>query len=223
MQAYWLNKEGNESIIVFMLGWASDHIILDSALPKGYDAVCIYDYRDIDRYMENGVEEFFFDNDIRPESYAKSCLIAWSFGVWAAEMLFKDIEFDKAVAFNGTPFPVHDTYGIPPRVMDVTIRGLARGGMEAFNQKTYGEYYSVYSDILCPDETEEYVAELKTLSECSRKPYTPSIQWDKAVIGTEDKIFPVENMTCYWNGLAELLPLYHFPFISSEIISKQIG
>lgn len=207
-----------------MLGWASDHIILDNALPEGYDAVCIYDYRDIGRYTDGDadIDAFLFENDIRPESYGESYLIAWSFGVWAAEVLFRDTEFDKAIAFNGTPFPVHDSYGIPPRIMDVTIRGLARGGLDMFNRKTYGEYYPVYSDVLCPRETEEYISELQILGICAQKPYTPAIKWDKAVIGTEDKIFPVENMMRYWNGVAELLPLYHFPFTDGRLIFEQI-
>lgn len=222
MQAHWINKDGNRGIIIFMLGWASHHSLIENHIPKGYDAVCIYDYRDIADYIE-GNNYFLQDNDIRPENYAESYLFAWSFGVWASEIFFSDTEFDKAVAINGTPFPVHDSYGIPPRIMDITISGLSNKGLELFDRKTYGEHCGEYTEKHYPGTAGDYTAELEILNEYARMPYNPAIKWDKAIISINDKIFPVENMKCYWNGLAELLPLYHFPFIDGKLISNHLG
>lgn len=221
MQAHWLNKEGNSSIIVFVLGWASDWPIADNILPKGYDAVCIYDYRGIGHYIDSDrMDDFLLNNDIKPESYGESYLVAWSFGVWVSEMLFKNTEFSKAIALNGTPFPVHDLFGIPTRVMDVTIHGLMKSGMELFDKRTYGEHSDKFPHKHYSGTKDDYVYELELLNEYARAEYHPAIKWDKAIIGTEDKIFPVENMKRYWNTLGDLLPLQHFPFINSEIITN---
>lgn len=56
-------------------------------------------------------------------SYGQITLLAWSFGVWVAEQVCRDIPFRRAVALNGTPLPVDARYGIPPQAMAVTRQG----------------------------------------------------------------------------------------------------
>lgn len=205
MEKYWITRAGNDRLIVFVLGWAADHSVVAHIRPAGYDILAIYDYCEME--------------PVELERYSEKYLFAWSFGVWAAEQLFAHADFTRAVAFNGTPFPVSDTYGIAPRRLDATIRGLSAGGMEAFERRAYGVSYEA---LKSPRTLEENIEELETLKELSIKPYRPAIRWDKAVIGTEDVIFPPENMQNYWSVSAEVLPLPHYPFADAEIILREI-
>lgn len=50
MQKYWLKREGNERLILFMLGWACSHRAVSHFLPAGYDVLAVYDYRTIEPF-----------------------------------------------------------------------------------------------------------------------------------------------------------------------------
>lgn len=210
MEKYWINRDGNDRLIVFALGWAADHNIIAHIRPTGYDILAIYDYRSIEPV---GMEL---------NHYSTKYLFAWSFGVWAAEQFFAHTDFTRAVAFNGTPFPVSNTLGIAPRRLDATIRGLRTGGMETFEKRAYGPSYEILAKHLSPRTLKENIEELEILRELSMKPYTPRIGWDCAVIGSDDVIFPPENMQNYWSSRAEILPLPHYPFADAGIILREI-
>lgn len=210
MEKYWIARAGNDRLIVFVLGWAADHSVVAHIKPDGYDVLAIYDYR----AMEPVGTEL--------ERYSEKYLFAWSFGVWAAEQLLAGVGFARAVAFNGTPFPVSDTYGIAPRRLDTTIRGLHAGGMEPFEKRAYGASYEIMAKNLSPRPLEDNIAELETLRRRSTEPYRPEISWDRAVIGSGDVIFPPENMRNYWSVRAEVLPLPHYPFADAEIILREL-
>lgn len=215
MEKHWLSCQGEENLLVIVLGWAADWKIVEHIQPKEFDVVCLYDYRQIATSEELSEETF-------TKKYKNRYLFAWSFGVWVAENIFAGQRFDHSVAFNGTPFPVDKQYGIDPRVMEVTIRGLERGGMEQFNRRTYGQHYDRFESRLSTRSLEDNIAELRNLQKLSVMPYSPSIEWDKAIVGSEDSIFPPQNMKCFWGDQAQILPLPHYPFADSKQILEYL-
>lgn len=212
MEFHWIRREGNSRLLLFVLGWAADHCCVEHVVPAGCDAAAIYDYRDMalaDRSFMDG--------------YDKVVLLAWSFGVWVAEQLFRGDEFSRRVALGGTPLPLDERYGLAPRRAAVTLQGIRLKGTGSFNRAAYGEYYDRLAGVLSPRGLEADIDELEHLITVSAEPYTPHLDWDRAIVGDRDTIFRPENMTAYWRERAEVLPLPHYPFGDGKLISGIVG
>ena len=212
MQKHWLIKNNNPSIIIFALGWAADHHAVEHIQPQGYDILCLYDYR---------TTESLTHSDIL-KKYDKRYLFAWSFGVWAAEQIFQNTKFTKAVALCGTPYPVNDRYGIPEKIMSVTLRGIMAMGTERFNKRAYGESCERLAQFPETRTMEEKYNELQTLARMSLQPYAPTIEWDKAIIATRDVIFPKQNVENYWQDKGIEMDIPHYPFEKSTIVTENL-
>lgn len=235
MQAVWINphpdtRPAQRGVIVFAAGWAgSDELVRHLARPEGYDLLCLFDYRSLPSAAE--ARELYAQ--IAP--YRHKHLIAWSFGVWAAERIFGDTDllWDGAVAVNGTPIPVHDTYGIPVRAFAVTERSIATAGTGKFLERMCGtpetlrEYYKHRSTR----GIEEIGEELRRLREGAAETAAVSTTthpgfWTRAVVGAKDAIFPPANMTRYWTeaGVPILhdAELPHYPLAEADILSRLI-
>lgn len=217
-------------VVVFAAGWAgSDELVRHLALPQGYDLLCLFDYRSFPSVTE--ACELYAQ--IAP--YRHKYLIAWSFGVWAAERIFGEADWvwDGAVAVNGTPLPVHDAYGIPVRAFAVTVRSIEGAGTGRFLERMCGtqevlrEYYKHRSTR----GLEEIGEELRRLRDgAAETAETVSVPhagfWTGAVAGTEDAIFPPENMMRYWTEAGvrvtagEGMP--HYPLADGEFLMRWI-
>ncbi len=214
MQETWLTQEGNDYLILFVLGWASTPNAICRIAPSGYDILAIYNYTDIAPLQAQ-----------RFDSYKRIYLFAWSFGVWAAERICRDLPLYRAIALNGTPFPVDDRYGMRLRVVLRTMQGLARVGMTPFNEKAYGGVRSI-PDGPFPDRSiEDKITELNRLAEWSKADSEACLTWDKAYIGTKDEIFPPSKMEAYWKsvGLGTFFESFHYPFADPSIVLNQLG
>lgn len=201
-------------MVIFVLGWGCDHNCIGhlfEQIPSEYDVLCIYDLRQVE-----SVEDM--------SSYKHRYLFAWSFGVWAAEQIFADsaTTFTRAIALCGSPYPVSEEYGIAPKIMEITIKGIERAGIEQFNRRTYGEYYNTIRERLVGRPLGELVDELRILYQRSQEPYTPKIAWDKCIVGSNDVIFQSEKLLNYWAIRAEILPLPHYPFESVNLILQEL-
>lgn len=228
MELHWLRREGCDGLVLFVLGWAADHRVVEHIRPEGCDVLVVYDYADGIGSREElaGIVA----------GYRRAWLFAWSFGVWVAERLLSGVTFTRAVALNGTPRPVDQLYGIEPRRMAVTMRGLRAGGMEPFDRRAYGEHFERMKPILSPRPLSQNIAELEYLVDASaasapRAEHSAEptahigealLRWDKAFIGSGDEIFSPENMLRFWGSRAEIIPLPHYPFADGEIIEKEI-
>lgn len=213
MEFHWLRRGQNDRLVLFVLGWAADYRVVEHIGLPGCDVLAVYDYGG---GLDDGLAE-------KIAGYGDVRLLAWSFGVWVAERLLAGVELTRAVALNGTPVPVDALYGIEPRRMAVTLRGLKAGGMEAFDRRAYGEHFDRLRPVLSPRPQERNIAELEYLVEASAAGHAASLRWDKAIVGSEDLIFPSENMVRYWGSRAEVLPLPHYPFADGGLIEKEIG
>lgn len=155
--------------------------------------------------------------------YNNIYLIAWSFGVWAAEQIFAKTttEFTRAIALNGTPLPCDERLGIGLKRLKITLQGLQSRGLEEFQRRAYGEYYEELRPVLSERKLQDDIDELSALIARSLRPHTPSIKWDTAVVGSQDTIFPPANQLAYWENRAEtrvkIVSLPHYPFALPEL------
>ncbi len=209
MEKHWLRHEGGERLAVFVLGWAADFSVVEHLDPTGCDVLAVYDFRELDQLVI--------------DSYSDVYLFAWSFGVRVAEEIIGTQKLTRAVALNGTPRPVDERFGIAPRRMTATLRGLVAGGMEAFERRAYGEYYDAVHTRLSPRGLDANILELRQLCVLAETDFDPKIEWDRAIVGERDEIFTPENQLAYWGSRAEIVPLPHYPFGDRNLIEREIG
>ncbi len=214
MKQDWLVKEGNEDLIIYMLGWAATpNAVLHIATP-GCDVLACYDHRELAPLR---AEDF--------ARYRRIYLFAWSFGVWVSEQCCRELPLYRAIALNGTPFPVDERYGMRLRVVLRSMRGMAKTGGNPFADA--GGEGVRYSPAGPYDELsiEEKIDELNQLAGRSREDSAARLRWHTAYIGSKDEIFPPANMRAYWEplGIAREFDSYHYPFAQPAVVTDNLG
>lgn len=215
MQEDWLiQDEKNDDLVIFMLGWAATPNAVYHIRPAGCDVLALCDHRTMaplapDRFVR----------------YRRIYLFAWSFGVWVAEQCCRALPLHKAIALNGTPFPVDDRWGMRLRVVMRTMQGLARVGMNPFNEKAYGGVRYIPDGPFADRPIEAKIDELTLLAERSKADSAAHLRWDAAYIGTKDEIFPPDKMRDYWHsvGLGTEFESYHYPFADADIVLRHLN
>jgi len=213
MQETWLKKEGQQDCVIFVLGWAATpNAIAHINIPNA-DVLCCYEHREISLLKADD-----FSN------YRRITLFAWSFGVWVSEQICAHLPLYKAIAFNGTPFPVDDRYGMRLRVVMRTAQGIAKVGIKPFQEKTYGALRYIPEGPFEETSLDEKVLELTSLAEASKEATESRIAWTQAYIGDKDEIFLPLKMWAYWEtrGLGIGFDSYHYPFSDPQLILSLI-
>lgn len=211
MQKHWLTRRpGNKHLLLVALGWAGSPAA-SPPTPPGYDALCLYDYRALEQ-LDPGVYA----------AYEHLDLAAWSFGVMVAERVARGLPLRRKLAFNGSPKPVDDHFGIPVRSFLVTLKGLRRAGTDLFFERVYGGSGRVPAAHLPERTLEELVAELEVLYETSQKPVPDEFSWDAAFIGKRDAIFPPKNLQAYWRSKGRLFDGPHYPFDDTSLLASAL-
>ena len=185
MNIYKQTKTGNSQLLLVFSGWAaSPEVFRQLETEPDTDLWICYDYRGMD-----------FEGEAL-SGYRKIRLVAWSLGVWAASVVFgkKPVSFTEAIAVNGTPCPVHDQWGIPETIFRGTLDNVTEEGMRRFNR----------------EELEYLYAEIKKASPASAL----FNGWTQALISSEDRIFPTENLRAFWQGRCPITEIEapHYPF-----------
>ena len=172
------------SLILCLAGWStSPELFRHLEVPEQTDLWIAYDYRTL-----------AFEETFAP--YKEVHLVAWSLGVWVATRLWAGHRsFTTATALNGTPFPMHDTLGIPTAIFEGTLHHISEEGMRRFNRRMCGdkETFNRYSE-LSPRPLEEIKEELESLynqilpEKLESADPRISTFWDQAILSTEDKI-----------------------------------
>lgn len=216
MRVNWIVKEGHEKLVVIALGWgASPEVINNQIYDDNYDVVAFYDYNALDVNVLEIVE-----------GYKEVSLLAWSFGVWASDNLFRDFKFTRAVAVGGTPKPIDRKYGIHPRIFDVTLKAVLTEGVVKFIVRMCGKYLKEYLKHFSLRDLEDCRRELEVLNKMGRETYTPKIEWDEMVGFGKDLIFPHKSIQNYCADFGfkyscvESSP--HYPFYDKEFIRCKI-
>ncbi len=214
MQETWLKKEDSQDLVIYILGWGtSPNAVFPIQHPDGFDVLCCCDYAD---WYELEPERF--------AQYRRIYLFAWSFGVWIAEQCCSKLPLYKAIALNGTPYPVSKDYGMRLRVVKRTVQGLARVGIGAFQEKAFGPNADLPEGPYPERPIQALVDELDILAEASENNCPENIQWDAAYIADKDEIFRPANMWAYWQtrDLGKGFDSYHYPFTNHSLILNHL-
>jgi biotin synthesis protein BioG len=215
VQYYWLNKQANKKLILFFAGWGFDENPFKFLDCGEYDVLMFYDYQNIESRLPDELS-----------GYKEINLIAWSMGVFAAYLLFSrsEIKLNKKIAVNGTVYPVHDEFGIPVKIFELTRKHAAAGLREKFYKNVFEEDFERYMQNPVKRTIENRTAELESLYELiKQQPRPERAFYDRAVTGVNDKIIPAKNQLAFWQLPTVTLEAGHFPFYNykswSEILA----
>ena len=188
-------------------------------LPDQCDLLALYDYRDLEQSDDLA--------DLPWDSYEAVTIVAWSLGAWAAEQVVPHWSIlptkQRLIAVAGSPYPMHDQWGIPKQIFVGTLEGLTDENRQRFNRRMCGgKRYKQLYDILSERPTTELRDELQAVYDSLATPEasgsTPHtrLAWDLAIIGERDQIFPAKNLSTLWKAVnvpTLLLPDgYHYLF-----------
>ncbi len=140
-------------------------------------------------------------------------------GVWAAEQFISqhtNLPIAKTIAINGTARPVDATLGISPENNIATRDNWSEASRAKFNLRMTGGKSALQAatPFLSARSLSDQRDELSAII-AAQQNNAPQRQWDKAFIGLQDKIFPLENMRRYWLSFANStieLDMPHWPF-----------
>ena len=188
-------------------------------LPDQCDLLALYDYRILELSDDLA--------DLPWNSYEAVTIVAWSLGVWAAEQVVPHLSIlptkQRLIAVAGSPYPMHNQWGIPNQIFIGTLEGLTDENRQRFNRRMCGgKRYKQLYDILSERPTTELRDELQAVYDSLATPEasesTPHtrLAWDLAIIGERDQIFPAKNLSTLWKAVnvpTLLLPDgYHYLF-----------
>lgn len=209
MQLFHSNN-GKKSLIIFFSGWALDFSSFAPQFSSEHDLLFVWDYRNTD---------FTFDFS----SYSKIISISYSYGVFMSQ--FVDLpQLKENIAINGTPYPINKTYGISPKMFELTLKTLNEKTIEKFYKNMFltTDQYDQFTKIntykptitVLKDELEN-IKNLANTEQKNLRAYT------KAIISTNDRIFPSKAQLEYWKTASNTKTLEissgHFPFIANNM------
>lgn len=207
MKQIFLKKTQSPELLLFCSGWGADDHLFNHTLPPEWDYLICFDYR-----------ELRFDYSLL-KGYSSVRLLGWSMGVWAAEQVFakcQDIPWSYKLAFNGTPRPIDDLYGIPDKIFATTTENFSPLTLVKFRRRMCGGTEGVKQFLSHQPyrSLEELGTELKELQKLVKE-HKPdvSLTWDKVIVGTQDKIIPTKNQQRYWketSATIEERPMEHY-------------
>lgn len=194
MKHYFLNKKNQSKLILFFCGWGNDYHPFLNLDCENNDVLMFYDYRDLK--TEINFQELL-------ASYKEVHLISWSLGVFVANHLFQDVPFSSTTAINGTLQAMDDRLGIPVAIFDGTIQLFNERNRDKFFKRMclHPEAITFFEKNKPERELSEQLEELKILRDLILNHPPQKNIYNRAIIGTEDAIFPPQNMIHYWKGL----------------------
>lgn len=193
MNYKWINKINTDKLIIFFNGWGMDEKIISHLDCEDYNVIVFYDYNNL-------------DIDIDLSSYREKHLIAWSMGTMIAT-LFDFGSMESATAICGTPLAIDDTYGIPERIYNLTIRGFSETSSQKFMERMFIERPDLKT--FSNRTFESKLSELKQMLM-----YKPNrdFKYTKAIVADSDKIIPTKNQLNYWDNPI-IINSGHCPFM----------
>lgn len=208
----------NIRLILIFSGWSTTPGFYKDLFAEGWDIMVVYDY------SEPNLEISQF------QKYSTIFILAWSLGVAAAETVSHILPKNKiaaSFAVNGTCFPADDLFGIPEEIYDGTRDNLSVKNLRRFRMRMGAREFADLTFMLDTEREEKQAIErlqneLTILRNGSQE---RAIKWNRAYIGTEDRIFPPSNQTAAWEKDANKPQIIHLPeghYISLQKIIREI-
>jgi ubiquinone/menaquinone biosynthesis C-methylase UbiE len=207
MNKLYLNNGEASRLILIFLGWGFPPEAFSRLEKSGYHILLVSGYDD--SFSLSEVETFIQAQratDATPR-YEEVVVIGWSFGVKAAELFLAQskLPITLRLAVNGTEFHIDDERGIPQTIFNGTLEGLTDKSLSKFLLRSCGSK-QLYDELFDNQGAEYAARNLETLRSQLRwfatlppVPATPDRHlWDKAIIGTNDRIFPAQNQEKAW-------------------------
>jgi biotin synthesis protein BioG len=225
MKAEWIVRRKDPDLLLFFNGWGMDRRLADHLVSAcserqapGPDIVLLYDYRDLT------LPEWLGEAIAGVRSVD---LLAWSLGVWVAAHAGLD-RVDRAVAVNGTCFPVDATRGIPPEIFKGTLEQWSDASRARFDRRMFARvsperYQPLRSARLSGEQQEELrvIGEAVSAGQGTRRSIW---RYSKAFVGGADLIFMPENQRRAWHEIGvpviEIAEMPHFPFFHLDTLQE---
>lgn len=211
MKQSFIIKRQVPRLLLFFAGWGMDEAPFADFCPEDTDFMICYDYRTFD-----------FDETLI-SGYSSITLIAWSMGVYAAAHTLQNsvLPIDRRIAVNGTMKPVSNDKGIPPSVYQLTLDTLSERSLQKFRLRMCGSG-ALYNDFMqhAPNRSvKELGDELVHIWETALQSPPPSFQWDVAIIGLKDVIFPPDNQRNAWQETPQVIEkeMAHYDYLEQWI------
>ncbi|MDE7389066.1 MAG: DUF452 family protein [Muribaculaceae bacterium] len=210
MKLQYLSDSRSQRLLLIFAGWSTDAAAFDGLSAPGYDIAVLSDYSSL---------------SLPPlaRDYDEVVVLAWSLGVWAASVVIphSGLPVTLAVAVNGTPWPVSDTFGIPVAVFDATAAGLTAASLAKFRRRMGG------TSVPLPTSrtVESLAAELVAVSAASQADPVAGADWDRAIVSDRDLIFPPAAQMAAWEGnrtVVDGIGGAHTPPSWQEIVDRYI-
>ncbi|MEI6848259.1 MAG: pimeloyl-ACP methyl esterase BioG family protein [Chlorobiaceae bacterium] len=215
MKNIWLRKKNADKLLLFFNGWGMDwriaaHLLCES-ISGGFnqDFLVCYDYSNLEPEPE-------FIHEAK--HYGHVTVVAWSFGVWVAQHIELP-SIERAIAINGTLYPINDQRGISSAVFKATLSSYSEEVRDRFNRRMCGssEALALFSTMSPDRAVSEQKKELEQLNEyflSSSLSSCATWKYDHAIIGGRDLVFPAEQQYNAWKGVPQtvIADMPHFPF-----------
>lgn len=207
MKQVYIINENHPKLLLFFAGWAADETPFKQYHPKDTDYMICYDYRTPD-----------FDTSVF-DRYRQINVVAWSMGVWAGSLILSQVPREKifSIAFNGSTSPIDNLEGIPVQTYQATLDGLTPASLQKFLRRMCKDSnaYKAFMEITPRRDFDEIKEELRLIREryfemfgnMEHKGYDEETEerfqenferyeydYDYAFIGSNDRIFPPENL-----------------------------
>ena len=204
----------NKEIVVFFNGWGMDEKPFLSMGGVDSDLLIVSDYSSFDNS-----EELFAILD----GYEKRSLIAWSMGVWAAQLLFGHLQsfFEYSIAVNGTLQPIHPQYGIDPQIFSNMSTHFSEQVRDSFYKQMCRKEVARFLENAPVRILENQGAELAYLYEHAQEPLATASLYDTALIASKDLIIPSSHQKKFWQEINPIiLSASHFPFFMWQTMEE---
>jgi len=199
MRCEFLKQNTSNNLTLLFAGWAMsarDFRFLENIKT---DLLVCSDYRTLD-----------FETDVL-KPYTNIRLVGFSLGVWVASYIFceKEIEFSEKIAINGTQYPIDNERGTPVKIYEGTELQLSETSLRKFMLRMTGskENFQEFMENTEEKSILQLKEELCVIRNFALQHDVSSFRWNKAIISTNDAIFPLENQHNAWNSKANIVEI----------------
>ena len=202
MQIALINSTKSSRLILIFAGWGMDCHPFEGLAHHGYDIAIAFDHRKSECH-----DAAILSN------YDEICILAWSFGVPAANAFLRDnpsLPITARIAVNGTLHPVDDLMGIPQNIFEGTLNNLSAATISKFRRRMCGSsenFAKFMASAPRRSDLKELADELQAIRQLPPAKSDDRHRWDTVYIYDSDRIIPTENQLRAWHGHRHVITL----------------